>query len=44
MGILDTSVKEFWLKDQSVPGIKVAPQDPGGDSLQLISPNEILRN
>ena len=44
VGILDTSVKEFWLKDQSVPGVQVAPQDPGGDSLQLISPKEILKN
>ena len=45
VGILDTSVKEFWLRDQPVPGVKVVPPNPAGDDSQkLVSPDEILKN
>ena len=45
VGILDTSVKGFWLENQSVPGVKAMLQNPAdGSSIQLIPPQEILRN
>ena len=45
VGILDTSVKGFWLENQSVPGVKATLQNPAdGGSIQLIPPQQILRN
>ena len=45
VGILDTSVKGFWLENQSVPGMELTLPNPADDgSIQLISPQDILRN
>lgn len=45
VGILDTSVKGFWLENQSVPGMELTLPNPATEgSIQLISPQDILRN
>ena len=45
VGILNTSVKEFWLKDQPVWGGGFVPSNSNVDDFQqLVSPEEILKN